>query len=74
MYTQQMKIPKSGATRISNDVWLIGEALSRYYRTENLRVALESIIRIGSDRLQETDPGYAKVLAEVREEGIDNDD
>ena len=73
MNTQQMKIPKSGATRISNDIWLIGEALSRYYRTENLRVALEAIIRIGSDRLQETDPEYAKILSIVRQEGIEND-
>ena len=53
--SQQMqttvKIPKSGASRLSEDVWLLGEALSRYHKTNNLRIAIESAVRNYSDRL-----------------------
>ena len=67
-----VKIPKSGASRLSEDVWLLGEALSRYHKTNNLRVAIESAIRNYSDRLMSDDPSFVKVLNEVKEEGIEN--
>ena len=69
-----VKIPKNGSSRLSEDVWLIGEALSRHYRTSNLRVAIESAIRITSDRLASEDPDFAKLLKEVKEEGVENND
>ena len=67
-----VKIPKSGASRLSEDVWLLGEALSRYHKTNNLRVAIESAIRNYSDRLMSDDPSFVEVLNEVKKEGIEN--
>ena len=68
-----MRIPKSGASRLSEDVWLIAEALNRHYRTNNLRVALESAIRITADRLASEDEEFAETLKQVRQEGIEKD-
>lgn len=68
-----VKIPKNGASRLSEDVWILGEALSRYHKTNNLRVALESAIRNYSDRLMSDDPLFVNVLNEVKAEGIDGD-
>ena len=68
-----MKIPKSGASRLSEDVWILGEALSRYHKTNNLRVAIESAIRNYSDRLMSDDPSFISVLNEVKAEGIENE-
>lgn len=67
-----VKIPKSGASRLSEDVWILGEALSRYHRTNNLRVAIEAAIRNYSDRLMSDDPSFVDVLNEVKKEGIEN--
>ena len=68
-----VRIPKSSASRLSEDVWLIAEALNRYYKTNNLRVALESAVRITADRLESENEEFASILQKVREEGIDND-
>ena len=68
-----VKIPKNSSSRLSEDVWLIGEALSRHYRTSNLRVAIESAIRITADRLASEDADFAKLLKEVRSEGVENE-
>jgi hypothetical protein len=67
-----VKIPKNSSSRLSEDVWLIGEALSRHYRTSNLRVAIESAIRITADRLASEDPNFAKLLNDVRKEGVED--
>lgn len=72
--TTTVKIPKNSSSRLSPDVWLIGEALNRYYRTSNLRVAIESAIRVTSDRLVSDDPRFAAILQEVKEEGIEGND
>ena len=66
-----VKPPKNRSSRLSDDVWLVGEALNRHYRTSNLRVAIESAIRITADRLATEDPKFAALLTEVREEGIE---
>ena len=68
-----VKIPKNGASRLSEDVWILGEALSRYHKTSNLRVALEAAIRNYSDRLMSDDPSFVEVLNEVKAEGIEGD-
>lgn len=69
-----VKVPKSGASRLSEDVWIIGEALNRYYKTSNLRVAIESAVRITSDRLASDDPRFAELLNAVKEEGVEDND
>jgi hypothetical protein len=66
-----VKIPKNGASRLSEDVWILGEALSRYHKTSNLRVALESAVRNYSDRLMSDDPSFVQVLNQVKAEGIE---
>ena len=68
-----MKIPRSGASRLSVDVWIIGEALSRFHRTDNIRTAIESEIRKASDNLIKISPEYAEVLQEVKNEGLEDD-
>lgn len=68
-----VKIPKNGASRLSEDIWILGEALSRYHKTSNLRVALEAAIRNYSDRLMSDDPSFVEVLNEVKAEGIEGD-
>lgn len=68
-----MKIPRSGASRLSVDVWIIGEALSRFHRTDGIRTAIESEIRKASDNLIKVSPEYAEILQAVKDEGIQDD-
>lgn len=68
-----VKIPKSGASRLSDDVWMIGEALNRHYKTGNIRAAIESAIRITADRMAEQDANFAKLLEQVKSEGVESD-
>jgi len=65
-----MKIPKSGASRLSTEVWLMAEALRRYKRADSIRKAIESEIAAAAER-QKEDPEFARVLAEVRAEGVE---
>lgn len=69
-----VKPPKNRSSRLSDDIWLIGEALNRHYQTGNLRVAIESALRITADRLASENPKFAEHLNNVKEEGIENDD
>ncbi len=73
-YLTAMKIPKSGATRLSEDIWMISEALNRHYKTDNIRTAIEAAIRITADRLSETDAAFKKRLDEVKSEGVESSD
>lgn len=67
-----MKIPRSGASRLSVDVWIIGEALSRFHRTDSIRTAIESEVRKASDNLIKVSPEYAAILQKVKDEGIED--
>ena len=70
---ETMKIPRSGASRLSQDVWIIGEALRRYHLTDGIRPAIETVIRSASMQLAQSDPRYAEILQEVKEEGVEDD-
>lgn len=67
-----MKIPRSGASRLSVDVWIIGEALNRFHCTDNIRTAIESEIRKASDNLIKISSEYAAILQKVKDEGIED--
>lgn len=64
-------IPANGATRLSTEIWLMAEALRRYKRADSIRKAIESEIAAAAER-QKDDPEFAKMLAEVRAEGIES--
>ena len=65
-----MKIPKSGASRLSTEVWLMAEALRRHKRADSIRKAIESEISAAAER-QKSDPEFLRILSEVRAEGVE---
>lgn len=65
-----MKIPKSGASRLSTEIWLLAEALRRYKSSDSIRKAIESEIAAAAER-QKEDPEFVKIMQQVRAEGIE---
>lgn len=59
--------------KLSLESWQIAEAISRYRRFNNPKVALESAIRNYSDRLMSDDPSFVQVLNKVKAEGVESD-
>lgn len=71
--TQMIRPPKNRSSRLSDDIWLISEAFNRHYKTDNIRVAMESALRIAADKLAAENEKFAAHLNDVKEEGIEND-
>ena len=72
MTAQTMKIPASGATRLSRETWVNAEILMRAMGAGSVRKAIEAIIdEAVTKRL--ADPDFVKVVQEVKAEGIDDD-
>ena len=65
-----MKIPPSGATRLSKEAWINAEIIYRADGAGTIRKAIESLLdRAVTERL--TDPDFVKVVQEVKAEGIE---
>lgn len=71
MLTQAMKIPKSGASRLSTNSWIEAEALRRYRQADSVRKAIEAEIAAAVSRHMD-DKEFVKILQQVRKEGIEN--
>ena len=70
MTAQIMKIPASGATRLSKETWVNAEILMRAMGAGSVRKAIEAIIdEAVTNRLG--DPEFVKVVQEVKAEGVE---
>lgn len=66
-----MKIPRSGASRLSTETWVEAEALRRYRGATSIRKAIEAEIADAVTRLL-GEKEFSEILQQVRAEGIDN--
>lgn len=71
MLVQQMKIPRSGASRLSTETWVEAEALRRYRGAASIRKAIEAEISAAVTRLL-GEKEFIEVLQQVRAEGIED--
>lgn len=65
-----MKVPKNKQSRLSDDVWLASEAVARYFRMSSPRDGMETAVRSHVARLAETDPKFAEIWDQVKNEGV----
>lgn len=72
MLTQVMKIPKSGASRLSTNSWIEAEALRRYMQADSIRKAIEAELSAAVARHM-SDEKFVKIIQSVRAEGVEND-
>lgn len=70
MLTQAMKIPKSGASRLSTNTWIEAEALRRYRQADSVRKAIEAEIAAAVSRHM-NDEQFVELLKQVRAEGVE---
>ena len=56
---------KNNATRLSDEIWAIGEALRRYLNASSVRSAIEIELLQAAER-KSSDPEFMKILKEVR--------
>lgn len=66
-----MKIPKNRQSRLSEDVWIAGEAIARHFRMSSARDAFEVSVRDYAARLAERDQKFAEIWEKVKAEGIE---
>jgi hypothetical protein len=67
----EMKVPKNRQSRLSDDVWLAGEAIARHFRMSSSRDGMETAVRNYVLKLAETDPKFAELWEQVKNEGVD---
>lgn len=72
MLSTDMKVPKNRQSRLSDDVWLAGEAISRHFRMSSSREGFEAAIRDYVLRLAERDPKFSEIWEKVKNEGVDD--
>lgn len=65
MHTDVLKIPNNQQSRLSQDVWIAGEAIARHRRMASARDAFETAVRDYASRLAETDSAFKIVWDEV---------
>lgn len=70
MLSTAMKIPKSGASRLSTNTWIEAEALRRYRQADSVRKAIEAEISAAVSRHM-NDNEFVRLLSEVRSEGVE---
>jgi hypothetical protein len=63
-----MKLPKNRQSRLSDDVWFLGEAIARYLRLSAARDGFEVSIRRYADQLTERDEKFSAILEAVKKE------
>ena len=70
MLTQAMRIPKSGASRLSTNTWIEAEALRRYRQADSVRISIEAEIAAAVSRHM-SDEKFVELLQQVRAEGVE---
>jgi hypothetical protein len=68
MYSEAVKIPNNQQSRLSQDVWIAGEAIARHRRMASSRDAFETAVRDYANRLAENDQSFKKVWEDVAAE------
>ena len=68
MYSEAVKIPKNQQSRLTQDVWIAGEAIARHRGMVSSRDAFETSVRDFATRLSETDENFKKLWDAVKEE------
>ncbi|MBD1847361.1 hypothetical protein H6F89_28935 [Cyanobacteria bacterium FACHB-63] len=71
MLSSDMKVPKNRQTRLSDDVWLAGEAIARHFRMSSARDGFEAATRDYVIRLSQSDPKFAEIWEKVKDEGVE---
>jgi hypothetical protein len=78
MFCESVKIPKNQQSRLSQDVWIAGEAIARHRGMMTSRDAFEMAVRDYASRLAENDQVFKKtweaVIAEWEAENPRSDD
>ena len=70
-----VKIPKDKKTRLSQEAWILAEAINRYFLGEGVRSGVEAAVRGHAQELQRVDPdNFSRILAALREEGVEGGD
>ena len=68
MHSEAVKIPKNQQSRLTQDVWIAGEAIARHRGMVSSRDAFETSVRDFATRLSETDENFKKLWDAVKEE------
>jgi hypothetical protein len=68
MYSDAVKIPKNQQSRLTQDVWIAGEAIARHRGMISSRDAFETAVRDFATRLSETDENFKKLWDSVKAE------
>ena len=68
MHSEAVKIPKNQQSRLTQDVWIAGEAIARHRGMMSSRDAFETSVRDFATRLSETDENFKKLWDAVKEE------
>jgi hypothetical protein len=71
MLSTEMKVPKNRQSRLSDDVWLAGEAISRYFRMSTSRDGIETAIRAYVLQMSQADAKFSEVWEQVKNEGVE---
>lgn len=71
MLSNDMKVPKNRQSRLSDDVWLAGEAIARHFRMSSSRDGFEAAIRDYVLRLSQNDATFAEIWEKVKKEGVE---
>ena len=67
----KMKVPKNRQSRMSDDVWMASEAIARWFKMTSPRDGFETAVRDYVSTLAENNKDFARIWAEVKEEGIE---
>jgi len=63
----EMKLPKNRQSRLATDVWIMGEAISRYLKMSTARDGFEVAVRQYADQLSK-DEKFTELLEAIRKE------
>jgi hypothetical protein len=68
MFSEAVKIPNNQQSRLSQDIWIAGEAIARHRGMMSSRDAFETAIREYANRLAEKDENFKKMWEGVKDE------
>jgi prophage antirepressor-like protein len=69
-----VKAPKNRQSRLSDDVWMVAEAVARFMGSKSTREGIETALRQFAFDLSQKDSDFAKIWNKVKEEGVTDND
>ena len=73
VFTANVKVPKNRQSRISDDIWIAGKALSEFLGAGTPREGWEAGVRQFVVQLSTTNPKFAELWEKAKNEGIQDD-